>query len=104
MSANSTEPNGWELKRGLDQFRSDVRDDLADLKSDVAGVAGRLDAMDQRYVTHREYAGVVGRVEKLEQGAEKRTDRTITIWLGIGGVALTALISIVLGLIQLLGK
>lgn len=100
----TTEPGGWELKRGLDQLRTDVRDDLADLKSDVAGVAGRLDAMDQRYVTHREHVGVVGRVEKLEQANEKRTDRNITIWLAIGLSALSSLTSIGISVFTALGK
>lgn len=98
------EPGGWELKRGLDQLRTDVRDDLADLKSDVGGIAGRLDAMDARYVTHREHSGIVLRVEKLEIGAERRTDRSITIWLGIGCAVLAALTAVILTLFQLLGK
>lgn len=101
---NPTEPGGWELKRGLDQLRTDIRDDVADLKGDVAGVAARLDAMDARYVSHREHAGLAARVEKLETGAEKRTDRNITIWLAIGLAALSSLTSIGITLFQAIGK
>lgn len=99
-----TEPGGWELKRGLDQLRSDMRDDFNGLKGDVGGIAGRLDSMDARYVTHREHTGLVTRVNKLEDGAEKRSDRSITIWLAIGIAVLSSLTSIVIAVFQLLGK
>jgi len=98
------EPGGWELKRGLDQLRADIREDVADLKSDIAGVAARLDAMDARYVTHREHNGLALRVEKLENGAERRTDRTITIWLALGLAAFSSLTSIGITVFQVIGK
>lgn len=60
--------------------------------------------MDARYVTHREHSGLMIRVEKLETGAERRTDRTITIWLGIGCAVLAALTAVILALFNLLGK
>lgn len=92
------EPGGWELKRGMDQLRADLRDDVADLKGDVAGVAARLDAMDARYVSHREHSNLATRVEKLEGAGEKRTDRNITIWLGIGVAAFSSLTSTALSI------
>jgi len=98
------EPGGWELKRGMDQLRADLRDDVADLKGDVGGIAARLDAMDARYVSHREHSNLAARVEKLESGAEKRTDRNITIWLGIGIAAFSSLTSVALAVFALLTR
>ncbi len=101
---SSTEPSGWELKRGVDQLRSDVREDIADLKSDVAGVSAKLEAMDTRYVTHRDLAGVVARVEKVEQASEKKSDRSMQIILALGVCALSSVVSIGIALSQAVGR
>lgn len=100
----TTEPGGWELKRGLDQLRTDVREDIADLKSDVASVSAKFDAMSQIYVTHREHSGLATRVENIEKAADKRTDRGITIWLAVGIALLSSLTSVGLGVVQMVGR
>jgi hypothetical protein len=102
MTSSGTEPNGWELKRGLDQLRADMREDMTDLKTDVAGVAAKIEAMDSRYVTH--LAGVVRRVENVEKASEKKSDRSMTILLALGVCALSSMVSIGIAVSQAVGR
>lgn len=97
-------PGGWELKRGMDQLRADMRDDNTELKADVAGIAAKIDNLPERFVTHKEHNSLTNRVTKLEQSGEKRTDRSITIWLAIGLAALSSLVSIALTIVNALVK
>ncbi len=95
-------PSPWELKRGIDQVRTDLREDisdmrsgeLADIKASVAALSAKLDNLDDRYVSRREHHAAVTRIERLETASEKRSDRTITIWLGIGLAGLSSLVAI----------
>lgn len=98
----TTEPGGWELKRSIDQLRVDSREDTADLKADVAGVSAKLDNLDQRFTTKEEHRALSGRVAKVEKAAEKRTDRSLTIWLAIGLATFSSLVSIALAIVNVL--
>lgn len=93
----ATEPNGWELKRSIDQLREDVgkriddsraeaKEDGVEVKAALASLSVKLDGQP----TRAELASVVTRVDKLEERAEKRSERSVTIWLGIGIAVVTS--------------
>jgi hypothetical protein len=98
----ATEPNGWELKRSIDQLRSDQKDDLSDLKSDVNGIGTKIDNLGSTYVTRSEHNGLATRVKTLEEKTEKRTDRNITIWLAVGTSMFSVLAMVVMGIFTIM--
>ncbi|GAB2970353.1 hypothetical protein [Nocardioides montaniterrae] len=98
----ATEPNGWELKRSIDQLRSDVekkldanradaKEDTNEVRSDINGVGSKIDGLYRVFASVSEVNALAGRVATLESRADKRSERMTTIWLGIGLTAFTSL-------------
>ena len=98
----ATEPNGWELKRSLDQMREDAKEDRNDLKDSIDALGARLEKKLDALPTSSDLqamgarVGVVeGRMTTLEQRADKRSEKASTQWLMWGIAILGALTSIV---------
>lgn len=104
----ATEPNGWELKRSIDQMREDFREDLTDLKADLSDIGNKIDSkfddLERRFPTRSDHNALVGRVATLETNAAKRSERTSTQWLAWGTTTFAALVGVIMGVVALVVK
>lgn len=116
---STTEPNGWELKRSIDQLRADVekkldanradaKEDTKELSADINGIGTKIDAkfddLERRFPTRSDHNALVARVTTLETRADKRSERTSTQWLAWGTTAFAALVAVVMGVIALVSR
>jgi hypothetical protein len=110
---SGTEPNGWELKRSIDQLRADTvkrlddnraeaKEDQAEVKATLSSLGDKLDGLGSIYVTRTEFDGLVGQVKDVKAAGAKRSERSLTIWIAIGGTAcasVTAIATTVIGIL-----
>lgn len=94
------EPTGWELMRALSSFKDDIKADIAEVKTDVALLGGRVVSVDvyrsdQRGNTlrHEHTESRIGDIEKGQVESEKlRRSQRLAI-----AIAVVAPIASVLG-------
>jgi hypothetical protein len=93
------EPTNWELLRALESFKADVKTDIADVKTDLSLLGGRVVSVelynsDNRGNTSR-HERAEARITDIEKGsieAEKlRRANRLTVSIAILSIVVTAL-------------
>lgn len=112
---SGTEPNGWELKRSIDQVRDDNKEDFAEVKAGNKALSDKIDNLGTIYVTRTEHGALTARVTTIE--TERKAEATARAQqriednrarrannIALAGLLLTALVFLITTILQLTGK
>lgn len=97
-------PTLWDLQRLIERNHTDSRDDIIDLKSQVARDAAALAAQMERFVLREVYeareAAMLLRISNLEEAAKtSRTTVRNAVYASVASVFSTILAAIILAVI-----
>jgi hypothetical protein len=102
-------PTLWDLQRLIERNHTDSRDDIIDLKAQVARDAAALAAQMERFVLREVYeareSAMLQRISALEEAAKtSRTAVRNAVYAAAGSVIATVLAAVIMAVIFKGGK
>lgn len=102
-------PTNWDLQRLIERNHSDSREDILDLKTQVATQASHIAAELQRFVLREVYeareAAMLARIGRLEEEAKThRGQLRSAVYASVGSVVAAIATAIILAVILKGGK